>query len=106
MEHVAALLLMVGCSSDLSECRELPAPIALYEAYEDCESDRPAALAGVRGQSDHIMANCVEIDPALDSEDAELVWDVDPDGVLVATLEPYAVVIASAPRDGPQLRQE
>ena len=26
MEHIAALLLIVGCSGDLKECSELPAP--------------------------------------------------------------------------------
>ena len=35
MEHIAAILLMVGCSSDLRQCEELPAPTAIYETDQD-----------------------------------------------------------------------
>ena len=45
MEHIAAFLLIVGCSPDLAECREMPTPTAIYETIEDCEAERPAISA-------------------------------------------------------------
>ncbi len=39
MEHIAALLLIIGCSDDLGQCKELPAPVPVYETVEECESD-------------------------------------------------------------------
>ena len=39
MEHIAAVLLIIGCSGDLKDCSELPVDIAIYETYEECEAD-------------------------------------------------------------------
>lgn len=98
MEHIAALLLIVGCSSDLAECRELPAPVALFETEEDCDAALPSAFVARRNDSARVFARCVFVDPAMHEADAELVWDIDPDGMLVASVEPYdasPVVVAS-----------
>ena len=97
MEHIAALLLIIGCSDDLSQCAELPAPVPLYEAVEDCNRELPGSLGGFSGQYGQLFARCVPVDPALEEEDAELTWDVRPDGTLVATIEivPANVMVAS-----------
>jgi hypothetical protein len=97
MEHIAALLLIVGCSDDLSQCIELPAPAPVYEAAEDCNRELPASLEAFTGQYGHFFARCVPVDPALAEEDAELTWDVHPDGTLVASIEtvPANVMVAS-----------
>jgi len=97
MEHIAALLLIIGCSDDLSQCAELPAPVPLYEAVEDCNRELPGSLGGFSGQYGQLFARCVQVDPALEEEDAELTWDVRPDGTLVATIEivPANVMVAS-----------
>ena len=97
MEHIAALLLIIGCSGDLSQCRELPAPVAVYEAVEDCNQELPDSLGAFTGQVDRLFALCVPVDPALEEEDAELTWDVLPDGTLVAAIEaaPPDVLVAS-----------
>lgn len=97
MEHIAALLLIIGCSGDLSQCRELPAPVAVYEAVEDCNQELPDSLGAFTGQVDRLFALCVPVDPALEEEDAELTWDVHPDGTLVASIEtvPAGVMVAS-----------
>ena len=98
MEHIAAVLLIVGCSPDLSECRELPAPVPVFEAYEECDAALPAAFDARKADSPRIFARCVFVDPALEEEDAELVWDITPGGMLVAEVEhydPYGVVVAS-----------
>lgn len=97
MEHIAALLLMVGCSDSLAECRELPTPApVIYETLEECEADKPMMLREMNGNAPRIIAACVETDPALEYEDATLEWDVTRDGRLVAAIEPvtgYAVAL-------------
>lgn len=98
MEHIAAFLLIVGCSPDLAQCRELPTPTAVYEALEDCEAERPAIAAGHEGAAPRMFAQCFEVDPLLTETDAEIVWDVTPHGKLTASVEPYAeseVLVAS-----------
>jgi hypothetical protein len=95
MEHIAALLLIVGCSADLAECRELPAPVPIFETAEECDAAMPRAFAGYEGTHAHVVARCVPVDPAMEEADAELVWEVGEDGSLVARVEPTAVMVAT-----------
>ena len=97
MEHIAALLLIIGCSDDLLQCRELPAPVPLYEAAEDCNRELPGSLGAFTGQYGRLFVRCVAVDPALEEEDAELTWDVRPDGTLVASVNtvPPGMMVAS-----------
>ncbi len=99
MEHIAAFLLIVGCSPDLAACREMPTPTAIYEAVEDCEAERPAIAARHEGAAPRLFAQCFEVDPLLTETDAEIVWNVSADGRLTASVEPYApgeVLVASS----------
>ena len=93
MEHIAALLLVVACS-DL-ECRELPAPVPIFETLEECESELQPTIGLFTTQHPQVFAKCVEVDPALEEEDAELVWDVSPDGTLHASLQAPQFLVAS-----------
>lgn len=96
MEHIAAFMLIIGCSPNLSACRELPAPVpVVFEAGEECLAERPFALSAVSGQAEKIIVQCFAVDPAMEEEDAELVWDVAPDGKLTASLEVPDVTVAS-----------
>lgn len=95
MEHIAAILLVVGCSGDLQECSELPAPVPLYETAEECSADVAATRRVLDGWAERVIARCVDVDPALAEEDAELVWDVTPDGVLHASVEVPGYLVAS-----------
>lgn len=88
MEHIAALLLIIGCSEDLSQCRELPAPVPVYETMEECDAELPYSFGEFMKSYPQLMARCVEVDPALEETDAELVWDITADGHLVASVEP------------------
>ena len=64
---------------------------------EDCDAELPVSLGTFTGQYDRVFALCVLVDPALEEEDAELTWDVLPDGTLVAAIEavPADVLVAS-----------
>jgi hypothetical protein len=90
MEHIAAILLIVGCSSDLTQCRELPAPTPLFETAEACAQTRPFAVDELAGRKPRVFGTCVAVDPALEEEPAEIVWAVTPDGRLDASVEPMA----------------
>jgi len=95
MEHIAALLLIVGCSA--SECRELPAPVPVFETLEECEMELQPALAAWAARHPRVLARCVEVDPAMEEEDAELVWEIAPDGTLEAS------IVASGVDEGAEL---
>jgi hypothetical protein len=86
MEHIAALLLIVACSDDLQQCREVPAPTPIYETVEECETVLPQTLHSYAGKHPQLFAQCVFVDPAMEEEDAELTWDIDDDGMLHASV--------------------
>lgn len=95
MEHIAALLLMIGCSDDLVQCAELPSPVTVFETAEECENALPVGLRAFKGQHPRLFAQCLTVDPALEEEDAELTWDVRTDGTLVAAIGVPDVMVAS-----------
>lgn len=90
MEHIAAILLIVGCSSDLSQCRELPSPVTVFEAAEECNQAWPFVIEDLAGSSPRIFGKCIEIDPALEEEAGEIIWQVTPDDGLEASIQPSA----------------
>jgi hypothetical protein len=95
MEHIAALLLIIGCSDDLAQCRELPAPVPIFETAEACESELPVSMRQFTGRYPQLFAQCVTVDPALEEEDVELTWDVRPDGVMIAEIGIPDVMVAT-----------
>jgi len=87
MEHVAAILLVIGCSNDLSSCKELPAPVPVFETAQECADTRPFVLDDIAGRRERVFGTCVAVDPALEEEDGEIVWDISPDGRIEASVE-------------------
>ncbi len=97
MEHIAALLLIVACSGDMTRCQELETASAVYETREECEDElQPTIRLFVTGYP-RVMGQCVFVDPAVEEEDADLVWHVTPDGTLLAMIEVPETLIASGP---------
>jgi hypothetical protein len=94
MEPAAALLLLIGCSDDLWQCRELPAPTTFYQTKADCDRALPSSLGAFTGQFEQLYAQCIPVDAALERQ-AKLIWKVLPDSTLVASSEPAGVVVAS-----------
>lgn len=106
MEHIAALLLIVGCSPDLQQCKELPAPVPLYEAVEDCHAQMPPAVAFFEKTQPRVFAQCVEVDPALAEEDLELTWNVTAGGGLTASIGIPELRVASSRPEKDYLSRE
>ena len=95
MEHIAALLLLVGCADDLRQCRELPAPTPIFETMEECDAVIGPTRRSFEGAEARVFARCVYVDPAIEEEDAELVWDITADGRLEAEVTAGNATIAS-----------
>ena len=95
MEHIAALLFVVGCSSSMTDCRELQVPVSVFETEQACTAERPFALGDLQGQAPHIIGKCLSVDPALEDDYDQIVWNVKPDGTLIASLEVSSTLVAS-----------
>lgn len=95
MEHITALLLIVGCSSDLSQCQELRAPVSVFETAAECTAERPFAQGDFAGRYPRIFGKCLAVDPALEDDYATVAWTVHPDGRLDASVEIGNLVMAS-----------
>ncbi|MEQ1943416.1 hypothetical protein ABMA32_13450 [Mesorhizobium sp. VNQ89] len=108
MEHIAALLLIVACSDDMAQCRELETASAVYETQEECDVDLQPTISRFVTRYPQVLGQCVSVDPAIEEEDADLVWNVKPDGTLFAMIEVPEFMIASGPeaRKNQYLRHE
>ena len=87
VEDIGALLLIVGCFEDLSQCHELPAPVSIFETTEACDQQIPDSFGAFSRQFEQLYAQCLPVDPAMEDEGVELVWEVHPDGTLFASVE-------------------
>ncbi|MBN9552493.1 MAG: hypothetical protein J0H31_27470 [Alphaproteobacteria bacterium] len=95
MEHIAALLFVVGCSSTMADCRELEVPVSVFETMQACVAERPFALGDLQGRAPRIVGKCLAVDPALEDDYDRIAWTVRPDGTLVASLEVSGMLVAS-----------
>jgi hypothetical protein len=95
MEHIAAVLFIVGCSQNLDGCRELPAPTPIFETAQDCASEQPFALEDLAGRAPRVLGTCIAVDPADEEEDGEIDWTVTPDGRLMASFEKPSITVAA-----------
>lgn len=96
MEHIAAVLLVIGCSNTMTECRELPVSVSVFETAQECTAARPFALHDVQGQAPRTIARCLSVDPALEDDYDQIVWNVRPDGTLDASVEISDLEVASS----------
>lgn len=95
MEHVAAIMLLIGCGDGNIECRELPAPTPAYETVAQCEADMESALRSASNQMPLTYGQCAEVDPALFEQDAIVSWDFAENGELHVDVVPSDAMYAS-----------
>lgn len=83
MEHIAAIMLLVGCSHGSIACEELPAPQVAFESLEECVGALPSALGAAGAEKRIVRGRCAAIDPAWIEEDVEISWKMGQDGLEV-----------------------
>lgn len=99
MEHIAAIMLLIGCADDLSLCREIRVEVPFHETVAECERQIEPAMVAVSDRYPQLFGQCLEVDPADEHADNDLVWNVNVDGVLVAAFRSPDIMIASASPD-------
>lgn len=87
MEHIAAFMILIACGDDYKTCSEHPAPAIAYETVRQCEAELSPYIRMMAAEQEHALGKCIEIDPALFYEDAEIVWDVTAKGKLEVVVE-------------------
>jgi hypothetical protein len=84
----AILLMVVGCTGGLDDCREISVPASHYASTQDCEHDMNLVVEGASSRFDHIYGACAHFDEELLQTDVEIVWDVTALNGLEVSLEP------------------
>ncbi|MDY8110385.1 hypothetical protein U0C82_14680 [Fulvimarina sp. 2208YS6-2-32] len=82
MEHVAALMLLVGCSADVTSCREVPVPAPAYESIQDCRRDLGLQIKLADTRMPKLYGACEAVDEGALEQSASLEWSVTRDGKL------------------------
>ncbi|MBB4184072.1 hypothetical protein [Sinorhizobium terangae] len=104
MEHVAAIMVLVGCMQNTTACREVPSPVVAFETMEECQALLPPAMGEVGKVFKSAYGKCAEVDPALIVESAVIEWAITPAGKLEVSVtpdeEPYAVAGRARPSAG------
>lgn len=95
MEHIAAVLLIVGCSQSLEQCRELPAPVSVFETMAECAGERRLAIRNLTQGGQRVFSRCLAVDPALEDEYDTITWKVRADGAFEASLDIASFTVAS-----------
>ncbi len=95
MEHIAAVLLIVGCSNSLEQCHELPLPVSIFETVAECATARRQAVAGLANRQPRIFSRCLSVDPALEDDYDTITWHVRRDGTFDASVDIAGVMVAS-----------
>lgn len=87
MEHIAAFMMLVGCTGGDTACRELPAPAVGFETVQECEDLLRPSVEQASAKSDGVYGKCVSVDPALFLEDASISWEITADRKLEVHVE-------------------
>ncbi|WP_099864834.1 hypothetical protein [Pararhizobium haloflavum] len=95
MEHIAAIMVLIGCGHGDIDCKELPAPTVGYETVELCERDMEHVLRGASNNHPIVYGQCSAVDPALFEQDAVVAWDFDERGDLRVDVVPSDSLYAS-----------
>lgn len=95
MEHVAAFMLLVGCSGDASVCREIPVPAPAYESLEECRSDLVLEMRLSGSTERRVLGACKAVDAGILEQSATIDWAVSRNGELLITFDAEPQMVAS-----------
>lgn len=94
MEHVAALMLLVGCNADASACREIPVPVAAYENFAQCDSDLSLQIR-LATSADKVYGTCASVREDVFEQSATLDWALSRSGKLLVIVDAEPQIVAS-----------
>ena len=87
MEHIAAFMLLVGCTGDVSVCKEIPVPVAGYESVQECQQNLSLQIR-LSGTSDRkVFGACKAVSEDVFERSASLDWSVSKNGQLSIQFE-------------------
>ncbi|WEX78104.1 hypothetical protein PYH37_002956 [Sinorhizobium numidicum] len=76
MEHVAAIMILVGCMQGAMACREVPSPVVGFETAKECQALLSPAVEEVGKVFKEAYGKCAPVDPALFVENVVIEWEV------------------------------
>lgn len=88
MEHIAAIMVLIGCGHGDIECRELPSPTVGYQTVQLCEGEMESVLREASDDFPLVYGKCAMVDPALFGRDAVVAWDFSDNGELHVDVVP------------------
>ncbi|OQP84426.1 hypothetical protein BTR14_19895 [Rhizobium rhizosphaerae] len=77
MEHIAAIMMLVGCSAGNNHCAEIEPPVFAFETMQECQRDLRPAIGTVRRDYGAIYGKCAEVDPALEDDYTGIAWHIN-----------------------------
>lgn len=95
MEHVAAFMLLVGCSGDMSVCKEIPVPVAAYESVAECRQELPLQIRLSGTVDERVLGACKEVSEDVFQQSATVDWTVSRDGRLAINFDAEPSLVAS-----------
>lgn len=102
MEHLVAIMLLVGCNTDGSTCTEIPVPTPAYSSLADCENDLALQMRLTQTFDNRVLGGCKAVDEALLEEEATIDWAVNRAGNLLIEIEASAPTVVAASPSEPQ----
>ena len=106
MEHLVAIMLLVGCNADGSACTEIPVPTPSYSSVTECRSDLGLQMRMSGTYDNRVLGACEAVDEALLEQSATIDWAVNGAGKLLVEIEAgdAAVVAANGPSEDAELQ--
>lgn len=95
MEHLAALMLLVGCSGDVSVCKEIPTSVPAYQNVADCQADLPIQIRMIGSADKRVYGACKAVSADLFEQPATIDWAVSRDGRLMVDVTAKPQQVAS-----------
>lgn len=95
MEHVAAFMLLVGCSGDISVCKEIPVPVPAYETVTECRQELPLQIRLSGAADKRVFGACKEVSEEVFQQSATVDWSISRDGQLAIRFDAEPSLVAS-----------
>lgn len=82
MEHLVAVMLLVGCNANGSTCSEIPAPVPFFASQAECEAELGLQMRLTHTFDNRVLGACKGVDEALLEQSATIEWAVSRGGQL------------------------